>query len=76
MPDDGTIDVFNVGLPAPKPAIFRFTPASGHVRREGDDKSGPLYRRHRSEVQWHIAAFKVMGSEFITATVPTGPGVT
>ena len=49
--DAGAIDVFNGGLAAPKPGIFRITPTSGGP---SNHQSGAVYRRDRGEVQWHL----------------------
>ncbi len=72
VPDEGTIDVFNAGLPAPKPAILRFTPASGHVGAKVTISQGPYTGATVVKSNGRNATFKVKGSEFITATGPAG----
>lgn len=72
VPDQGSIDVFNAGLPAPKPGILRFTPASGHVGTKVTISQGPYIGATVVKFHGKSATFKVKGSEFIIATVPAG----
>jgi uncharacterized repeat protein (TIGR03803 family) len=70
--DDGTIDVFNAGLPKPKPGIARFVPKSGKVGAKVTISQGPYIGATEVSFNGTSATFKVKGSEFITATVPQG----
>jgi len=70
--DAGAIDVFNADLPAPKPEIFRITPASGAVGAKVTISQGPYIGTTSVKFNGTSATFKVRGSEFITTTVPAG----
>jgi hypothetical protein len=58
VPDSGTIDVFNAGLRPPKPAIFRFTPASGHVGAKVTISQGPYIGATAVKFNGTSATFK------------------
>jgi uncharacterized repeat protein (TIGR03803 family) len=70
--DAGAIDVFNGGLAAPKPGIFRITPTSGVVGAKVTISQGPYIGATAVKFNGTSATFKVRGSEFITTTVPAG----
>jgi uncharacterized repeat protein (TIGR03803 family) len=72
VPDDGSIAVFNAGLPAPPPGIIRITPTSGAVGTRVTISQGPYIGATVVKFNGTSATFKVRGSEFITTTVPAG----
>ena len=72
VPDAGTIDVFESGLPVPKPGILGFVPSSGKVGTKVTIGLGPYLGATSVKFNGTSAAFRVPGSEFITTTVPTG----
>jgi uncharacterized repeat protein (TIGR03803 family) len=72
VPDEGTIDVFDVSLPAPKPGILGFLPSSGKVGAKVTIGIGPYIGATAVKFNGTSATFKVTGSEFITTTVPAG----
>ena len=72
VPDEGTIDVFDVSLPAPKPGILGFLPSSGKVGAKVTIGIGPYIGATAVKFNGTSTAFKVTGSEFITTTVPAG----
>lgn len=70
--DAGTIDVFESGLPVPKPGILGFIPSSGKVGTKVTIGLGPFIGATAVKFNGTSAVFKVPGSEFITTTVPAG----
>jgi uncharacterized repeat protein (TIGR03803 family) len=72
VPDQGTIDVFNSGLPLPKPGILGFVPSSGPVGTRVTIGLGPYVGTTLVKFNGTTATFNVPGSEFINTTVPAG----
>jgi len=72
VPDAGTIDVFDVSLPAPQPGILGFLPSSGKVGAKVTIGIGPYIGATAVKFNGTSTTFKVTGSEFITTTVPSG----
>ncbi len=70
--DAGTIDVFESGLPVPKPGILGFVPSSGKVGTKVTIGLGPYIGATSVQFNGTTATFKVPGSEFISTTVPAG----
>jgi uncharacterized repeat protein (TIGR03803 family) len=70
--DQGAISVLNLGLAPPAPAIYGFSPTSGKVGAKVTIEFGPYVGATSVTFNGTSAAFVVEGSEFITATVPTG----
>jgi uncharacterized repeat protein (TIGR03803 family) len=70
--DAGTIDVFESGLPVPKPGILGFVPSSGKVGTKVTIGLGPYLGATSVKFNGTSATYKVPGSEFITTTVPAG----
>lgn len=70
--DAGTVDVFESGLPLPKPGILGFIPSSGPVGTKVTIGLGPYIGATSVKLNSTSATFKVPGSEFITTTVPAG----
>ncbi|MGO8793782.1 MAG: choice-of-anchor tandem repeat GloVer-containing protein [Candidatus Sulfotelmatobacter sp.] len=70
--DEGTIDVFNAGLPVPAPGIVKITPTKGAVGKKVTISQGPYIGATAVKFNGTSAAFTVEGSEFITTTVPAG----
>jgi uncharacterized repeat protein (TIGR03803 family) len=70
--DQGAISVLSLGLAPPPPAISNFSPTSGKVGAKVTIEFGPYIGATSVTFNGTPATFVVEGSEFITATVPTG----
>jgi uncharacterized repeat protein (TIGR03803 family) len=70
--DQGAISVLDLGLDPPPPAISSFSPTSGNVGAKVTIEFGPYVGATSVTFNGVSAKFVVEGSEFITATVPTG----
>jgi uncharacterized repeat protein (TIGR03803 family) len=70
--DQGAISVLNLDLAPPPPAIYSFSPTSGAAGTKVKLQFGPYVGATSVTFNGKSAHFVVEGSEFITATVPTG----
>lgn len=72
VPDQGAIDVLDLGLSAPPPRIVGFVPAKGRVGDKVTIGLGPYLGATSVKFNGTSAKFSVPGSDFITTTVPAG----
>lgn len=70
--DQGAISVLNLDLAPPLPAIVSFSPTSGAAGTKVKLEFGPYIGATSVTFNGTSAKYVVEGSEFITATVPSG----
>ena len=70
--DEGTIVQIVSGLPAPKPVVLKFAPASGMVGQKVTISGGSFIGTTAVSFNGTAATFKVKSTNTLTTTVPAG----